>query len=1788
MGLLDQLKLVVKGVTDIFSAPVGLVVNTAQALTSNTYNPGFFGVQAEAVQQLVGGLGSLGEGLGFDNAAEYAANNAALGPTLRFFFEEAERIYSSEFQRETGQAPIGLEQLGVAPGEVSVQRVGATVTGILGAEVGALHGGSTENIDYARQWQRAAFRTPGQAWVEEAIVTDFYTRTPDEQDEIRQTAWYNLFSGTIDAAARWVTDPVVVAGKSYKVSRNRYWTFRPDVDNPRLLKKRPKTHKQSLRRLGYGMGEEIEGPGGLPMVVLRAGRNDQVITVVRGKTLNQITDEGTLSAKGRKARNADPDLDERAALYSDEEIELVRNFARDNGIPEDQLDDFVDQVVRSQAADELNVDTASKGLLGEKAKSSPTKRYIGTQQRPLQLFSADSQEEALRYATALYAADPTDMPVILRIKADGLAVVFEEFDQAVLPKPSDYNPSDANFLTLAENASDNIDEVIRLDPKDLDPALNLEGGPSHLSTPSGRLSGRLYHPDGSPIEPDQLTNIEALLSDVTTAAKLYETNPIDSEKFLEKRRLERNLEGVQGDVLATRVMNNKAVQGHLNWLDNDGKGRTMLEIRETLFPNLAFGDIIAVMLDDATNYAERRTILLAAMGYKTTDFKALEPMLRIRLEKLLLEAERVNAGAPPGEMVNTLLGLDTKYTNSMTRADTDLVVKSLTDELQDQRAFTQFLDQISDMAPLRQVRTPHVRYGVNTIRRTSFYQQSTLARPIRAVTENRPHQWVNLKDPMSQKQVTRQMREAQRLGFTKADIDDVAKKYSAATTEQAREAIVVGVNDRIVEMAAKAAKMTPKEFEELLRRSRAGTKEVQQFLESRSFASDGKDMVTWLDDETGEIITRPMPLLSTQTRTWIPLPNAKEIVRLSKKIGRLRGPGVKGVPVSQIPREFLDQFYRIWKPTVLLRGGWMIRVVSDEQLRVLAKTGSLLTHLAAISRGEVPKFSNMFDAKLTPGQRLGATLATVTLTQPVTALAVRAAKGITNVTERLNMINPKVLKYMDDAGIEGLVSSRATFGGPSEQTLRDLQALIGRDELTILDHLYTRGTGQWKSITQSEEGFGPAWARVLTEQYGRDPLGRHIVQNILEGRIFDVDDIDALDLQRIVDKAKRFLEHTAEGREVAARMPWRSRNPELWVEQLLEEINGYTAGFDETLLRGIVEQKVTTKMMENIDQAFRPDVVHGEIVSQTLGTSAVSGLVKDFTSEAFDLLGRLPTDTLSRQPFFKQLYATEMVRLEKLRAQQGLLLDDTAIARMNKSSRQYAINETKEYLYDLAEVSRFGHMARFIMPFYPAWQEIFTVWGKIALQDPSVIGRAQLLWKAPNRAGMIYTDPEGEEFISFRLGEEAADSLELTGWARFLATGGPDFAKQSFNLVLNNPLPGVGPPIQYPVNEIVKRKPELESALKFLLPFGVTTDASTILLSPLVRSLQTSLEGKEGDRSYLRAFVDGLTWMDVEYRRGNRTTPPSVEEAHEIAGKLNIIRWITRLMAPAQPIWRSPLQPYIDIYRDMQDTLGPEEAHEAFLNEHGREFFAVTISRTVSKTGIPPTVEGQVARREFTELIEEFPEYGRLIVGDDSLGEFSTAAFAAQLETPVDPDNPFSEMERTYRSTELDPRTGGIIEVDRRIGWDEYIKALDILDLERKRRGLPNLRVKEAQDLSDAKAATIEFLKEKYPSWYEDFNTRDSLKWGRRIEAFRTITKNPVIGERADIQGLTIYLQLREFILAELNRRKMIGGASTLDAGSNQDLQFQWDSMVFALLDENIAFGPLYYRYLEGDPVRLK
>ncbi len=1852
MGFLDNLKEIGAGIVDIFTAPIGLVVDSVRAIGSDTYNPGFFGTFGPATDKAIGGIARIASNTGLTETLS-VIGDTPVGDAFVGFWEEVELLYSTEFQRDAGRTAGIYGALGFGPGDVPLQRFAAFGANIAG---GAVRGAidltplsdvqEEGRINPVIQWRKTAEQSPGQA-VYESVITDFSRMSPSKQAEVKSTAHYIMITGSIDMVARWYLSPEVWLGKGLGKLRRKAFVYNTE----RSLK--------AARADRIPLTESAETVGGLKAYNLGEEEAHTVWTVVKSSELENLVDEGSVilrqgvddlldadvafgatrkslagqSTGRRETRQVLDEIDEAfqannltgepaGAVFQDylekglkgkvavsiggapgaaEDVatrittlvaaveagdpaairELIEAL-RKGGASTSFVDNVVEQLERvntSAALGRINGNEAAKGLLGDgSARVGRSPSYIGQSDRALYLSS--NIDEMRRYAAALHAADPTDMPLLIRIEAKNMPVAYTDVDV-----PIHGLKGDPAFFTTADKLAAQEIKIERMAADSLEPALQTKVV-DYLED-AGTLNQNLYKFDGTPIRPSEVVNLGELAEDFRVLSNL---NTIDAEKYLASKAAAKNYAN-EGNDFFDGALNSRIIHQVVNRME----GMSAADLRFAFFQRHAMGQEIATDLASATSFGQRRTILLAYMGHRLPEIDQLAPILKAKLDIMLKEVDNIKAGRQANPTMDMIMEKPGEWTN-LTPERLVEVGQEMVGELENKILFAERLERMSRLGPLSEVSMPYGRSAALRMRKTTFYQESSLARPIRIMTEMKPKRYMNVNDGMSDLQLRRQLEEASTLGVSGPEVDEFLNRYMArGLIQQEKVAIVHEAENFIIAKAAKKAGLSAEELQDLIEHAGFGRRYVRDVLTNRQFAPGGKDLVPdWRaipDPTTGEVTMIHMPMLETQLQAWLPLADVPAIKRAASEFARQRTK--YGKPLTSA----LDSFYHIWKPNVLLRGGWTLRVVSDEQLRILAKLGSLTNHLAAISLGENPAmFGSVVKKGISGGERAGQAVSIAFGTRPLTSLAVRAAQVFTRAAKKLKLLDDDVFEEMSKiSGPENLVSVRIGHGGPNESILRELETIVGRTESSYLNHLRTSSTGRWRSLDPADEGFGAAWGRVLSFQFGHSEAGRKIVGDILEqmnkGRIVskarDVLSIEAT--PDIVSGFTKWLRTTREGKELAKQMPWRAKHPDKWAEDLIEILSDYTGGLDRDLLEGILSQRVTVKMLDRIDDAWRPQTVHAEIVDQAINPkNAINQGFSDFFATLFDTLGRMPTDTLSRQPMFKQVFGLEMVRMKKIQLAQGVEITEDSLRAMEVIAKATGIAETRFLLYDLAEVSRLGDMMRHITPFFSAWQEVITRWAGLAFNDPSVIARARMIWKAPNRADMVYIDDEGNEFIQFRLSPQSSDKLGLTGWAEYIATGGFRVGKSSFNLVLNSPLPGVGPLIQYPVNEAIKRKPELEEALRFLLPFGVTTKSLSIFLSPLVRQLASEIQGPSGDRSYKRAFADALTWMDLQYRTGERTIPPTEDEAHDIARKLHTIRLITRLISPAQPIFDSPLQPFIDTYRDLIDTLGPEEADEAFLNEHGSEFFAVTLSRTVSKTGIPPTVEGQVARRAFVEIIDKYPEYGRLILGDEAVGEFSTGAFAAQLQTPIDPDNPDSEMERVYRTTQLDPRTGLIMEVDRRLGWQEYIQFMDMVDIERKRLGLPNLRVKAAEGLAATRRDLIEIVAKKYPAWWDDFNTRDDLKWDRRISSLREISKVPTLGERADIQGLQTYLEYRSLMLQELNRRKMAGGASTFKAVANEDLQDVWETLMFQLLNDNIAFQPLYFRYLEGDTLQLR
>lgn len=156
-----------------------------------------------------------------------------------------------------------------------------------------------------------------------------------------------------------------------------------------------------------------------------------------------------------------------------------------------------------------------------------------------------------------------------------------------------------------------------------------------------------------------------------------------------------------------------------------------------------------------------------------------------------------------------------------------------------------------------------------------------------------------------------------------------------------------------------------------------------------------------------------------------------------------------------------------------------------------------------------------------------------------------------------------------------------------------------------------------------------------------------------------------------------------------------------------------------------------------------------------------------------------------------------------------------------------------------------------------------------------------------------------------------------------------------------------------------------------------------------------------------------------------------------------------------------------------------------------------------------------------------------------------------------------------------------------RLGWIKYGQAMDVIETERVKRGLPNLQVKAATDLRLIKQALTQKLQEKYPAWSDAFAVQNTQAWPKKIAALRQIASDPRLadrGDRPDIKGLSEYLTARDAVVAELAKRR----AKTITAASNQDLALIWETLKSSIVERNVAFAPTFYRYLERDPLTVE
>lgn len=1112
------------------------------------------------------------------------------------------------------------------------------------------------------------------------------------------------------------------------------------------------------------------------------------------------------------------------------------------------------------------------------------------------------------------------------------------------------------------------------------------------------------------------------------------------------------------------------------------EGKTAGEIRDQFFPNERQGALISTVFAEASDKGLAARALMGDIDALRT-LGDIEPSVAAPIARNLdlIAKEKL----PPGQIK---LWEEAEITGL------------LPEEMMRER-----LDAVA--GPLNTA--PRVRGRVRTsITRSEFYQRSAIGKPVRLAFNMRPQRLVDLHDPAGDVQLARMLRKSE------MDVpyqDKFRSRYMAAVSESDRLGVLLEAEAAAVKSIAERAGMTVAEIEDVLSKSKEYRGRADAILKSRKYDGEGRSRVR-LSQADGFDVDTEVPLMVSQNANVFALPELDEIKKAASAVGRFK----LRHPTSQVPGELMNKFYRVWKPGVLLRLGWPIRVVGDEQLRILTKIG-VLTHAETLAKAAGRNVKEKI-ARVPKGKRGH-------YYRDIRGYEVESAFGAPGDADNV---------------FRHLTSSRASF-----ERLASTADDAVRKELA-------QHTGEFRSYSPFDEGYGDAWAHNVNNQLAQDPLARRLV----EGKSFDA--------------VKDWL-RTTEGKAYASRIAdVRRRNPDEWLRGLQEQVDSYLPTDD---LKAAALQRTLTAddLVRAVPDANARPTVHGEILAQAKGTDVVGGVVSKSLTNLFKWLGSQPSDVMSRNRFFEAMYNAETERLVNLLGDQMKLSADD-IKKIEKSARHYALGETKKLLYDLAEESELSALLSNIAPFYNAWQEVITRWVGLAVENPDRVAKLRQVWKAPERFGIV-TDEKGNAVKDGDDPEEAYITIRVPEWAKDIpglrTQGAIKFNKKSLNLALQGS-PGFGPIVQIPINAIVKDRPDLEKSMEFVLPYGTTPDWKQLVM-PTWLKRQSALAKGEEDRAYrntlLRIYWDKVT----DYNLGKRDDKPTWEEARDETSKFFRLRTVASVVLPAAISFNSPYQLYIDAYRALreQDT---QTADERFLEQYGEEYFALTQSLSRSMDGVPPTLEGAAARKKYQNLIEKHPELGSLIVGAEGAGEFARAVYDAQLTKPLKPGS--DKKQRDAFSFEEATRAPEV-----RLGWIEYRKAMDLIEAERIQRGLPNLQVKQAKDLAQMKRGFIEKLSEKYPEWYSEFSITDRNKNARRLDAMREIVQDKRLSGRDDIQGLAEYLRARDVLAAALGQRK----AKTLTAASNQDLARTWENIKGALIEKNLAFSALYYRWLESD-----
>jgi hypothetical protein len=579
--------------------------------------------------------------------------------------------------------------------------------------------------------------------------------------------------------------------------------------------------------------------------------------------------------------------------------------------------------------------------------------------------------------------------------------------------------------------------------------------------------------------------------------------------------------------------------------------------------------------------------------------------------------------------------------------------------------------------------------------------------------------------------------------------------------------------------------------------------------------------------------------------------------------------------------------------------------------------------------------------------------------------------------------------------------------------------------------------------------------------------------------------------------------------------------------------------------------------------------VNGSQVSVINGTHSAVTMYNNILKRFYETFGQIPENTMTKSPLFVDLYRRRMAASVEhaIETVKGDTIPDAYMRNMERKAREWARAEMRRNLYDLTEKTDAAHSLKYVFPFFGAFSDVIEKWGKIIIDDPSVLAKLNTIYQSPDRVGLV-ENRNGITYINLP-----------SSWAKAMSLGYTDkvsIPKASLNLLFQGGAwwnPGAGWFVQAAASKIVMHYPQLETTklVEEILPYGAQDKSVKDLLiqSSAGRKLAAIFDPADPQRAGLTARI--MAEEMTKFENGLRDTEPTKKEINDRTIKTLALSVATRLTLPFATNVQSPYQFYIDEYHRMQSE-DPMTANEKFYDTYGDAYFNMTVSLSKNNTGINATLSADKASKQLGDLIAQNPQYGWLVVGPNNTGEFSPTVFAGQKIRGVAPGStdkfrgqrdPFDAFNQTMINK----------------GWIQYRKGSALIDAMRISSGLTSLNSPGAEYLQQQKQALVDALKVDNPEWFKSKSTITTAKVNRFLNYASTIIDDPRIANRSDIQSLKKYMQGRAMIQNMLDARS----SQSLDNASNFDLKQQWYNFVGLLIANDVTFGDIHSRILEND-----